>query len=161
MRKHENFNWGGYKYAPETVRFSLNGKRINFPDETRSRLAYLAVCGRNKELIIELKRALRAEEKKPRVVGKCICFFKKDSNEFYYTQQLRYKPDDLQDALRCYKKWKRYIQSKDCVLEVGYEVTEGEFNPYGKNKVERRAVTSIVDLTRCTSINIVRESIFG
>ena len=108
MRKHENFHWGGYKYAPESVWFSINGKHINFPEEVRSRLAYLAVCGEKEKLLIELKRALRAEEKKPRVVGKCICFFKKDSNEFYYTQQLRYNPDDLYDALRCYKEWKRF-----------------------------------------------------
>ena len=116
MRKHENFHWGGYKYAPESVGFSINGKHINFPEEERSRLAYLVVCGENEKLLIELKRVLRAEEKKPRVVGKCICFFKKDSNEFYYTQQLRYNPDNLYDALRCYKEWKRYIQSKNCML---------------------------------------------
>lgn len=161
MRKHENFHWGGYKYSPESVRFSLNGKCINFSEEVRSRLAYLAVCGENEKLLIELKRALRAEEKKPRVVGKCICFFKKDSNEFYYTQQLRYNPDDLYDALRCYKEWKRYIQSKNCMLETGYEVTEGEFNPYGESKAKRKTITSIVDLKRCRSISVIREPIFG
>ena len=161
MRKHENFHWGGYKYAPESVGFYINGKHINFPEEVRSRLAYLAVCGENEKLLIELKRALRAEEKKPRVVGKCICFFKKDSNEFYYTQQLRYNPDDLYDALRCYKEWKRYIQSKNCMLETGYEVTEGEFNPYGDSKAKRKTVTSIVDLKRCRSISVIREPIFG
>lgn len=161
MRKHENFHWGGYKYAPESVVFSINGKHINFPEEVRSRLAYLAVCGENEKLLIELKRALRAEEKKPRVVGKCICFFKKDSNEFYYTQQLRYDPDDLYDALRCYKEWKRYIQSKNCMLETGYETTECEFNPYGESKAKRKTVTSIVDLKRCRSISVIRETIFG
>ena len=161
MRKHENFHWSGYKYAPESVEFFLNGKHINFPEEVRRRLAYLAVCGENEKLLIELKRALRAEEKKSRIVGKCICFFKKDSNEFYYTQQLRYNPDDLHDALRCYKEWKRYIQSKNCVLETEYEVTEGEFNPYGESKAKRKTVTNVVDLTRSRSISIVRESIFN
>ena len=160
-RKHENFRWSGYKYAPESVRFSLNGKRLNLPEEVRSKAAYLACCGKNKEVIDELKRALRKEEKQPRIVGKCICFFKKDSNEFYYTQQLRYNPNDIQDALRCYKEWKRYIESKDCILEVGYEVTEGEFNPFGDNKPTIKAVTSVVDLTRCRSIRIIRESIFA
>ena len=62
-RKHENFKWGGYKYAPESVGFSLNGKHLNLPEEVRSRIAYLAVCGRNKEVLDELKRALRKEEK--------------------------------------------------------------------------------------------------
>ena len=109
MRKHENFHWSGYKYAPESVEFFINGKHINFSEEVRSRLACLAVCGESEKLLIELKRALRAEEKKSRVVGKCICFFKKDSNEFYYTQQLRYNPDDLYDALRCYKEWKTSV----------------------------------------------------
>ena len=32
-RKHENFRWGGYKYAPESIGFSLNGKRLNIPEE--------------------------------------------------------------------------------------------------------------------------------
>lgn len=59
MRKHENFHWGGYKYAPESVGFSINGKHINFPEEVRSRLAYLAVCGENEKLLIELKNEHR------------------------------------------------------------------------------------------------------
>ena len=40
-RKHENFRWGGYKYAPESVGFSLNGKRLNLPEEVSSRIVYL------------------------------------------------------------------------------------------------------------------------
>ena len=159
-RKHENFRWGGYKYAPESVGFSLNGKRLNLPEEVRSRIAYLAICEKNKEAEDELKRILRKDEKKPRIVGKCICFFKKDSDEFYYTQQLRYNPSDIQDALRCYKEWKRYIKDKNCILETGYELSEGEFNPFGENKAEHRTVTSVVDLTRCRSISVVRQTIF-
>lgn len=76
-RKHEIFKWSGYKYAPESVSFSLNGKHINFSENIRSHLAYLAICGENEELLIELKRALRAEEKKPLIIGKCICFLRK------------------------------------------------------------------------------------
>ena len=45
-RKHENFKWSGYKYAPESVGFSLNGKHINFSENIRSHLAYLAICGK-------------------------------------------------------------------------------------------------------------------
>ena len=158
-RKHEKFSWGGYKYAPETVQFSLNGKPLNLPEKTRNHIAYLAVCGKTNEARDELKRILRKDEKKPQIIGKCICFFKENSNDFYYTQQLRYNPNNIQDALRCYKEWKHYIQSKDCILEVGYEVTEGEFNPFGDNKAKRRAVVSRVDLNRCRTINIIRESI--
>lgn len=159
-RKHENFEWGGYKYAPETVRFSLNGKYINFPEEVRSHLAYLAVCGEKEKLLIELKRALRAEEKKSRVVGKCICFFKKGSNDFYYTKQLIYDPDNLHDALRCYKEWKHYILSKDCILETAFIVTEGNFDPFRNNKQKVRTIENHVDLTRCRTIKIIRNSIY-
>jgi len=47
------------------------------------------------------------------------------------------------------------------MLETGYEVTEGEFNPYGESKSKRKTVTSIVDLTRYRSISVIREPIFG
>ena len=42
-RKHENFRWGGYKYAPESIGFYLNGKRLNLMEEGRSSIAYLDV----------------------------------------------------------------------------------------------------------------------
>ena len=118
----------------------------------------MCLSGKETEAEAELKRVLRKEEKSPRVVGKCICFFKKGSGTYYYTLQLMYKPDDLQDGLRCYKEWKRYIQSKDCMLETGYVITEGVLLD-GKETVQR-TVTSKVDLTRCRSIKVVRESIF-
>lgn len=158
-RKHENFKWNGYKYAPETIMFSLNGKQLLLPEEKRSRLAYMAVCGKEKEVEDELKRFLRKEEKTPQVIGKCICFFKKNSNEFYYTQQLKYDPNDIQDALRCYKKWKSFIKTNNCVLETGYELSEGEFSPCGTNQATYRTITSVVDLTRCRSVKIFRKSI--
>ena len=160
-RKHENFNYDyGWRTAPEQWRFYLNGKYIPLDTQTQSNLACMCLSGKVKEAEDELKRILRKDEKKPRVVGKCICFFKKDSDEFYYTQQLRYNPSDIQDALRCYKEWKRYIKDKNCILETGYELSEGEFNPFGENKAEHRTVTSVVDLTRCRSISVVRQTIF-
>lgn len=160
-RKHENFGWYGYKYTPESVVFTLNGKRLYLPDDERNKIAYLVICGRKREALDELKRILRKEEKQPLVIGKCICFFKRNSNEFYYTQQLQYQPDNIQDALRCYKEWKRYIKSKECILETGYEVTEGEFELCGDNKGQTRLISNVVDLTRCRSINIIRNNIFA
>lgn len=160
-RKHENFSYNyGWRTATEQWRFFLNGKYIHLDMETQSSLACMCLAGKEKEAEDELKRILRKDEKKPRVVGKCICFFKKDSDEFYYTQQLRYNPNDIQDALRCYKEWKRYIKDKDCILETGYELSEGEFNPFGENKTKSKTVTSVVDITRCRSINIVRKTLF-
>lgn len=29
-------------------------------------------------------------------------------------------------------------EEKNCILETGYEVSEGEFNPFGENKAERK-----------------------
>lgn len=142
--------------------FRLMENILIFSENVRSRLAYLAICGKNEELLIELKRALRAEEKKSLIVGKCICFFKKNSDEFYYTHQLRYNPDDLQDALKCYKEWKRYILSKNCILETGFTITEGTFKPFenGNNKPKVKMIENHVDLTRCRSINVIRRSIY-
>ena len=160
-RKHENFTYNyGWRTAPEQWRFYLNGKYIPLDNNTRSKLACMCLSGKVKEAEDELKRILRKEKKQPRILGKCICFFKKDSNEFYYTQQLRYDPNNIKDALRCYKEWKKYIQEKGCILETGYELSEGEFNPFGENKAEHRIVTSVVDLKRCRTINVVRETMF-
>lgn len=162
MRKHENFNWSGYKYSPESVNFYLNGRRLNLAEGARSRIAYLVICERNKEALDELKRILRKEEKKPQVAGKCICFYKEGSDtEFYYTEQLLYNPDDLQDALRCYKEWKHYIQSKYCILETGYEIAEAEYTPLGMSQMQRRVIENKVDLTRCRSIKAVQRNIYG
>lgn len=91
-----------------------------------------------------------------------FAFFKKNSDEYYYTQQLRYNPDNLHDALRCYKEWKRYILSKNCILEAGFTVTEGTFEPFenGNNKPKVKTIENYIDLTRCRSINVIRRSIY-
>ena len=113
-RKHEKFSWSGYKYAPESVNFALNGKRIYMPEDIRSRIAYLAVCDENEKAIIELKRFLRKEEKKMHTLGRCICFYKEGSDkEFYYSEQLMYRQYDIQDALHSYKEWKRYKTTRE------------------------------------------------
>lgn len=36
MKRKYNFKWSGYKYAPETIGFFLNGKHLNLPEETRT-----------------------------------------------------------------------------------------------------------------------------
>ncbi len=159
-RKHEKFQWIGYKYAPETFKFFLNGKRLNLSEEDRSKISYLAACGRKKEVSDELKRVLRKEEKKPIIIGKCICFFKENSDEYYYTQQLMYNHNNIQDALGSYKEWKRYIKSKNNVLENGYELMEGQFTPFGKNKGKAKIITNNIDLNRCGTVTIIRETIF-
>lgn len=160
-RKHEKFSWGGYKYAPESVGFSVYGKPLKLPEDVRNRLAYLACCGNNEEVKIGLKRVLRMDEKKPDIVKKCICFFKQGSNEFYYCRSFAYDQNNRQEALRCYKEWKHYIESKNCILETEFTVEDGEFDPFGNNKARRRVVENRVDLTRCRTINLVRDSIYA
>lgn len=139
----------------------MKRKHLNLPEETRSNLAYLAICGRNKEVIEELKRIVRAEEKKPIIKGKCICFFAENSNKYFYTQQLLYNPDDIYDALRAYKEWKRYIKSKGCILDEPITIAEGSFNPCGANKpIEIRTECNKINLNHCRSVSIIRRSIY-
>lgn len=160
-RKHEKFSWSGYRYAPESFYFSLNGKAICLPHDTRTSLAYLIIAGKEKEAEDELKRILRKDEKKPQIVGNCIIFFKEDSNEFYYTKDLQYQTGDLQEALRCYKEWKHYILDRNCMLETGYTVEEGDFKPFGNNIPKRKAIISKVDLTRVGFVRFKRRNIFN
>ena len=159
-RKHEKFSWSGYKYAPESISFSVYGKPLKLPEDVRSHLAYLACCGNNEEVRIGLKRILRAEEKRSNVVKKCICFFKVNSNEYYYCRSFAYDPSNRQEALRCYKEWKHYIESNNCILETEFTVEEGKFNPFSNNKSKKRVIKNRVDLTRYRTINLVRDGIY-
>ena len=159
-RKHEHFSWCGYKYAPESFKFFLNGKKIYLSDDMTSTLGCLVIAGKKKEVTDKLKRLLRADEKKPQIVGNCIIFFKEDSNEFYYTKDLQYHTGDLQEALRCYKKWKHYILDRNCMLETGYTVEEGDFEPFGNNIPKRKAIISKVDLKRAGFVRLKRRNIF-
>lgn len=146
-RKHEKFEYNyGWRTAPEQWSFFLNGKYLPLNSDTRNTLACMCLNGNVKGAEDKLKRYLRKIEKKD-TYWYSICFFKEGSkDEFYYTKELLYRQGKLQDALHCYKTWKHYIQKKNCMLDVGYEVTEGEFKPFEDSKVEKRAVVKKVDL---------------
>lgn len=160
-RKHENFSYYyGIKCAPEQWKFYYNGTLIPLECEKTSTLAQLCIAGRKREAEDMLKRMLRAEEKRGSIAGKCIAFFKKGSDEeYYFTQQLMYNPNNIQSALYSYKEWKRYIKKQDCQLTVGYELTTGEFVPGGENKGVRKQVRETVDLSRLHSVTIVRNDL--
>lgn len=51
MRKHENFHWGGYKYAPESVGFYINGKHINFPRRSKKSLGIFDSMRRERKVV--------------------------------------------------------------------------------------------------------------
>lgn len=160
-RRHEHFSWSGYKYAPESMRFFLNGKLIDLPEDVHHEIAYLAVCGKSKEVSDELKRWLRKKEKEPRIAGKSICFFGKDSDEYYYTRDLMYKPYNIEDALYCYKRWKNYILSKNGMVNVGYEITEGQVVPGGSIKTGSHTVERKVDFSKRKSVAFINPDIYG
>ncbi len=157
----EYFSWYGYKYSPSSVRFFLNGKPLRLPEEIKNRCAYLAVCGKYKEAEDELKRFVR-KKRRTQTAKKTIAFFEECSDtKFYYTKELLYNPGDLQEELMCYKKWKKYIQDRNCILDVGYEITEGEINLFGENKSNRKLSGVKIDLTRFTTVKILKNNLLG
>lgn len=157
----EYFSWYGYKYSPSSVRFFLNGKPLRLPEEIKNRCAYLAVCGKYKEAEDELKRFVR-KKRRTQTAKKTIAFFEEGSDtKFYYTKELLYNPGDLQEELMCYKKWKKYIQDRNCILDVGYEITEGEINLFGENKSNRKLSGVKIDLTRFTTVKILKNNLLG
>lgn len=154
--KRKLFSWHGYRYAPESFYFSYCGKPLNLPSEKRSDIGYLIICGNKKEAEDELKRYVRRKQKTSKIAGKCIAFFCENSNEFYFTQNLMYKQGDMERALYCYKEWKRYIIEKNCYIDVGYELTQGEFSPLGdgENVTSKQKICRKVDLSRGKIIKI-------
>ena len=108
-----------------------------------------------------LKRMLRKEEKQDRVQKHCIAFFEVDSDRFYYTQDLAYDKNDLQDALRCYKKWKQYILSKGCELETEFKTVSGYVTPCGYSRGKDITEHHLIDLTRCCTVKLVERRMFA
>lgn len=59
-------SWSVYRYAPESFNASFRAKDgskvpINLPADTKSHIGYLAVCGKSKEVMDELKRFMRKQ----------------------------------------------------------------------------------------------------
>lgn len=161
-RKHENFSYNyGWKTAPEQWNFFFNKKRIDLDTDTRNNLACLCISGKVKEAEDILKRMLRKEEKQDRVQKHCIAFFEVDSDRFYYTQDLAYDKNDLQDALRCYKEWKQYILSKGCELETEFKTVSGYVTPCGYSRGKDITEHHLIDLTRCHTVKLVERRMFA
>ena len=160
-RKHENFSYNyGWKTAPEQWNFFFNEKRIDLDTDTKNNLACLCISGKIKEAEDMLKRMLRKEEKQDRVQKHCIAFFEVDSDRFYYTQDLAYDKNDLQDALRCYKEWKQYILAKGCELETEFKTVSGYVTPCGYSRGKDITEHHLIDLTRCHTIKLIGKRMF-
>ena len=121
----------------------------------------MCISGKVKEAEDMLKRMLRKEEKQDRVQKHCIAFFEVDSDRFYYTQDLAYDKNDLQDALRCYKEWKQYILSKGCELETEFKTVSGYVTPCGYSRGKDITEHHLIDLTRCCTVKLVERRIFA
>ena len=122
-RKHDKFTYSyGWRMAPEQWNFYWNNKPIHLDNNTRLTVACLMLSGKETEAEVILKRELRKQEKEESYI--CIGFFGKNSRQFYFTQQLRCRRNNLQEKLYSYKEWKHYIEMRDCDLALS-TVTSG------------------------------------
>jgi hypothetical protein len=154
-RKHDKFTYSyGWRTAPEQWNFFWNDKLIRLNNDTRSTVASLMLSGKKTEAEAILKRELRKQEKEESYI--CIGFFGKNSKQFYFTQQLRCRRDNLKEKLYAYKEWKHYIEMRGSDLALS-TVTSGYMQADGKmsdGKAEKSK--NIVDLNRPCIIKLVK-----
>ena len=134
-----------YRYAPESFRCSVDGKPF-FPQDP-SHFGCLLFAGRGKEAEDEIKRIVRAQRRAPRLV---TIGFRSAENprRYFFTRSLSAREDSLEERLDAFREWKKYILSRDGVVET-YSVEEGDFVP-GKANTASTACwhTEKVDLTK-------------
>lgn len=154
-RKHDKFSYNyGWKTAPEQWNFYWNDKLINLDSDIRSQVACLMLSGKETEAEAILKRLLRKQEKEESYI--CIGFSGVKSDQYYFTQQLKCRRNNLQGKLYAYKEWKHYIQSKDCDLST-HIVTSGYLTPDGKMTEGKTEEThNMVDLKRPVIIRLIK-----
>ncbi len=156
-RKHEKFSLTyGWKTAPESYKFYLNGKIINLDFNKRNQLGYMCVCGKLKDAEDELKRLLRKEEKSSALCGRCVAFYQLGGDRYVHQQDFLYNPNNRSEALAMYKKWKHYIQERDNKLPEPVRITKGYVTPYGMTKGEDVTEEFTVDLSQKCIIKVVR-----
>lgn len=133
MRKCDNyFAVSYYRYAPESIRATWNGKPIELTDEERSRLGNTACTRGYKAAINVLKNIVRSFERKEEERVTYGYKYIDDADKFAYTRQVTARPDDINSRLSAYKEIKRYFASRDWTFE-SYVVTSGTFEPFGKS----------------------------
>lgn len=158
----EKYSFGGYRYAPESIKFMLNGKLLHLPEELRSMLAYKAVCGRTKEVVDELKRFVRQRRRESDIAGFTYGFFADGRNDYYFTRELITTDCRLSEKVRVYKAWKKYLADNGCIVELPYSVWKGEVTPDGMQGTGSSPVTVRVDLKRPVTVRFKTEgSVYG
>lgn len=156
-RKHERFSYThGWKTAPESYKFYLNGELINLDYDTRSKLGYMCACGNFKEAEKELKRLLRKEEKRSGICGKCVAFYVLNEQKYVYSESFLYNPYNRDEAMLMYKEWKHYIQACNNKIASPVRTTSAFVTPYGVEKAEDRTEEYTVDLSRGFIITVTQ-----
>lgn len=82
-------------------------------------------------------------------------FFVTGSKEYYYTEQLTARANDLQDKLRIYKEWKHYIQEHNCRLSK-FIVTSGNITPEGCTERIEEKNEDIIDLSKPLKLRVIK-----
>lgn len=158
-RKHEKFSFThGWRTAPESYKFYLNGEPINLDDNTRNKLGYMCACGEFKKAEAELKRLLRKEEKRSEICGKCVAFYVLNGKKYVYSQFFLYAPYNRDEAISMYKQWKQYIKENDNKIATSVRTTSGFVTPYGATKCEDMTEEYTIDLSRGCLITIIRNT---
>lgn len=154
----ENFTYScGWKTAPETYRFYHNGRRLNLPPDIERKLGYQIICGDFKAVEDELKRQIRKQRKRGTVAGWCVGYCVKGSaTQYYFSQQLMFDRNNIKDALRNYKEWKRFVAANNLRLKSQISMTTGCILSNGtKIGNAKEDEGDLVDLSRPVLIKIV------
>ncbi len=156
-RKHENFSFThGWRTAPESYKFYLNGKPINLGDNIRNKLGYMCCCGDIEGAEDELKRLLRKEEKHSDICGKCVAFYVLNEKKYVYSQLFLYTPYNRDEVISMHKQWKQYIKENDNKIATSVRITSGIVTPYGAKIREDMTEEYTIDLSRGCLITILR-----
>lgn len=156
-RKHENFTYSyNYKTAPEQWCFYYNGNYIPLDSEYRNRLVILCLSGKRKEAEDELKRLLRKEEKE---IHNYVTygFYGKNSNNFYFSKQLKAHDNNINEKLFVYREFKKYIEERNGYLQP-FIVTTGYVTPNGNEKIKMDKGV-LIDLERKICIRITDDTL--
>ena len=79
-----------------------------------------------------------------------------DGKDFYFTQDLKCRRDNLQDKLYAFKEWKRYIEAKNCNLST-HTVTTGYMLPDGRMaEGKEEAQENKIDLKKPCIIRLIK-----
>ena len=153
--KHEiNIKYSGYKYAPESFNFFVNGK-LYAPCYTQeaAALAMLIIQGKEKEAADTIKRNIRKGYKKPHYVT--IGYFQEGSkSRYFFTRQLYADSNNLTDKLRIYKEYRHFLQSQNCIVNT-YEVNAGEVAPGKAAAATTTIIEEKADLNRPIIIHLI------